>query len=131
MKKKYYYDCPIQALYMNKEFGVQFYISYKNDFSDKKLSFYVDIKNIYNVLIQLLGICNIYKIYVAPESEHIFEPKEGDLGIERNLHTLEPCFFGGTYWFYDNDYLEIKPHPQKVNIIYRNGKHFFNPKEEN
>ena len=131
MEKKYYYDCPIQALYMNKEFGVQFYISYKNDFSDKKLSFYVDIKNIYNVLIQLLGICNIYKIYVAPESEHIFEPEEGDLGIERNLHTLEPCFFGGTYWFYDNDYLEIKPHPQKVDIIYRNGKNFFMPKEEN
>ena len=135
MKKKYYYDCPIQALYMNKEFGVQFYISYKNDFSDKKLSFHVDIKNLYNVLIQLLGIYNQklsgYKIYVTPESEHIFEPKEGDLGIERNLHTLEPCFFGGTYWFYDNDYLETKPHPQKVDIIYRNGKHFFNPKEEN
>jgi len=134
MKKKYY-NCPIQALYMNKEFGVQFYISYKNDFSDKKLSFHVDIENIYNVLIQLLGIYNQklsgYKIYVAPESEHIFEPKKGDLGIERNLHTLEPCFFGGTYWFYDNDYLEIKPHPQKVDIIYRNGKHFFNPKEEN
>lgn len=134
MKKKYY-NCPIQALYMNKEFNVQFYISYKNDFSDKKLSFHVDIENIYNVLIQLLGIYNQKlsnnKIYVAPESEHIFEPKEGDLGIERNLHTLEPCFFGGTYWFYDNDYLEIKPHPQKVDIIYRNGKHFFNPKEEN
>lgn len=130
MKKKYYYDCPIQALYMNKEFGVQFYISYKNDFSDKILSFHVDIKNIYNVLIQLLGIyhqtLSDNKIYVAPESEHIFEPKEGDLGIE-----IEPCFFGGTYWFYDNDYLEIKPHPQKVDIIYRNNKHFFMPKEEN
>lgn len=83
MEKKYY-DCPIQALYMNKEFGVQFYTSYKNDFSDKKLSFHVDIKNIYNVLIQLLGIYNPMvsdnKIFVAPESEHIFEPKDGDIG---------------------------------------------------
>ena len=26
MKKKYYYDCPIQALYMMKEFGVEFFI---------------------------------------------------------------------------------------------------------
>ena len=119
MKKKYYYNCPIQALYMHIEFGVKF---------DTEIKLSVDLSND-NYLKNMTPA--ITKIYVAPESEHIFEPKKGDLGIERNLHTLEPCFSGGTYWFYDNDYLEIKPHPQKVDIIYRNNKHFFNPKEEN
>lgn len=132
MKKKYYYDCPIQALYMNKEFGVQFYISYKNDFSDKKLSFYVDIKNIYNVLIQLLGICNIYKIYVAPESEHIFEPKDGDIG---QMKAVGARFFvkyreGSKEWkeWPGGGYYSDK---NGSDIIYRDGKNFFMPKEEN
>ena len=130
MKKKYYYDCWIQALYMMREFDVKFFtkgfLNIESDFLEMELGYHLTIRDIYGKL------ANDYtKIYVAPESEHIFEPKKGDLGIERNLHTLEPCFFGGTYWFYDNDYLEIKPRPQKVDIIYRNGKHFFNPKEEN
>ena len=130
MNERYYFTCPIKAAYMNHEFGVITYIELSNksriydkyfikDWNHRELE--LDAKDKYH--------CNKY--YVAPESEHIFEPKKGDLGIERNLHTLEPCFFGGTYWFYDNDYLEIKPHPQKVDIIYRNGKNFFNPKEEN
>ena len=34
MKKKYYYDCPIQALYMMKEFGVEFFI--KDDDGERK-----------------------------------------------------------------------------------------------
>ena len=119
MEKKYYYDWPIQALYMHVNFGVKFSIKV---YLEAELWTDNDFKNM---------TPDTTKIYVKPESEHIFEPKKGDLGIERNLHTLEPCFFGGTYWFYDNDYLEIKPHPQKVDIIYRNGKHFFNPKQEN
>ena len=39
MKKKYYYDCLIKALYMNKEFGVKFYTAFKSDFLDKELGF--------------------------------------------------------------------------------------------
>ena len=135
MTKKYFYDCPIKALYMNKEFGVKFYTTFKNDFFEKKLSFHLNFRDIYNALIQLLGACNAsssdYKIYVAPESEHIFEPKEGDIGIERNLHSIETCNFGGKYWAYENQELQTNPHQQRVETIYRNGIHFFNPKEEN
>ena len=136
MKKKYYYDCPIQALYMNKEFGVRFYTSFKSDVLDKKLSFHVDIRDICNVLIELLGIYNPLlsdnKIYVAPESEFNFEPKEGDLGqmkaegarffvkYNESLKEWKEWHCGGYYS--DKNGSEI---------IYRNGKHFFNPKEEN
>ena len=130
MEKKYYYDCPIQALYMMREFRVKFSQAHGSNHADKY--YQIDETELCNFATGAIeDFRGIEQIYVAPESEHIFEPKEGDLGIERNLHTLEPCFFGGTYWFYDNDYLEIKPRPQKVDIIYRNNKHFFNPKEEN
>ena len=130
MKKKYYYDCWIQALYMMKEFDVNFFtkghLDIESDFLEEELGFHLNIRDIYGKLAN-----NNTKIYVAPESEHIFEPKEGDLGIERNLHSMEPCYFSGTYWFYENERVKTNPHQQRVNIIYRNGKHFFNPKEEN
>ena len=130
-KKKYYYDCPIQALYMQKEFGVQFYTIHKSDLSDKKLSFHVDIKNIYNVLIQLLAIYNPMisdnKIYVAPESEHIFEPKEYDIGI----YNGELWTFIARQWVLSNDYEQTESDDFIKNIVERDGKHFFNPKEEN
>ena len=117
MKKKYYYDCPIKALYMMKEFGVKFYTAgfkdVESDFLDKELGFHLNIRDIYGKLAN-----DNTKIYVAPESEHIFEPKTGDLGIERNLHSMEPCYFSGTYWFYENDVLNTRPHQQMVNIIY-------------
>lgn len=129
MKKKYYYDCPIQALYMQKEFGVKFYTIHKSDFSDKKLSFHVDIKNIYNVLIQLLGIYNQKlsdnKIYVAPESEHIFEPKKGDEGRWARKIGAHYANYNGEQW------VSAGIEEKLPDIIYRNGKHFFMPKEEN
>ena len=137
MKKKYYYDCPIKALYMNKEFGVKFYTTFKNDFLDKKSSFHVDFKDIYNVLIELLGAYNASssynKIYVAPESEHIFEPKEDDFGIVKNFNPLIFVRFCSYYnsWVYEGDEYEERFNNDEVNIIYRDGKHFFNPKEEN
>ena len=125
MKKKYYYDCAIKAAYMNHEFGVITYIelSINDKVYDKFL-----IKDWNH---RELRIDEKNKYYVAPESEHIFELKEGDLGIERNLHAIEPCYFSGTYWFYENEGIKTNPHQQRVNIIYRNGEHFFNPKEEN
>ena len=137
MTKKYFYDCPIKALYMNKEFGVKFYTTFKNDFFEKKLSFHLNFRDIYNALIQLLGACNAssidYKIYVAPESEHIFEPKEGDIGIVKNFNPLIFVRFYSYYnsWNYEDDEYGERFNNDEVNIIHRDGKHFFNPKEEN
>jgi len=57
MTKRLYFTCPIKALYMMKEFGVKFSGEdlVFTDFDQKK------------------------PIYIAPESEHIFEPKKGDV----------------------------------------------------
>lgn len=91
MKKKYYYDCPIQALYMHVNFGVKF---------PTELKFIADLSTD-NFSENMTP--DITKIYVKPESEHIFQQREGDIGI----------------------------YQQRVKIIYREGKNFFNPKEEN
>ena len=129
MNKRYYFTCPIKALYMNKEFGVKFYTTFKNDFFEKKLSFHLNFRDIYNALIQLLGACNAsssdYKIYVAPESEHIFEPKKGDEGRWARSIGAHYANYNGEQW------VSAGIEEKLPDIIYRNGKHFFNPKEEN
>ena len=123
MKKKYYYDCLIQALYMNKEFGVKFYTAFKSDFLDKELGFCADIRGIYNVL------SSDNKIYVEPESEHIFEPKDDDLGIYDGGELWR--FITGK-WYFRNDFEDrTEDYDFITNIIKRDNKHFFNPKEEN
>lgn len=131
MNERYYFTCPIKAAYMNHEFGVITYIelSIKSEIYDKYFikdwnhrELGLDAKDKYH--------CNKY--YVAPESEHIFEPKEGDLGqmkaegarffvkySERSKEWKE--WHGGGYYSDKNG----------SDIIYRDGKHFFNPKEEN
>ena len=78
MKKKYYYDCLIQALYMMKEFDVKFFI--KDDDGDDYdfTEWYLNSQNVLELFTELEAFpC---RIYVKSESEHIFEPKDGDLG---------------------------------------------------
>jgi len=121
MEKKYYYDCLIQALYMNIEFGVK---------CDTEIKLSVDLSND-NYLKNMTPA--ITKIYVKPESEHIFEPKEGDIGICDKL--LIPVKFDIKDWvpskmLKKETYYEIKE-TLFVKTVYRNNKHFFNPKEEN
>ena len=76
---KYYYDCPIQALYMMREFDVKFFtkgfLNIESDFLEMELGYHLTIRDIYGKLAN-----DHTKIYVAPESEHIFEPKDGDIG---------------------------------------------------
>ena len=69
------------------------------------------------------------KIYVAPESEHIFEPKEGDLGI----YNGELWTFIARQWVLSNDYEHRTESDDFIkNIIKRDNKHFFAPiTEEN
>lgn len=99
-EKKLYYTCPIQALYMIKEFGVEFV--YENgdgivNLQNLELFAVFDIKSLID------DFKNFGKIYVVKESEYIFEPKQGDMGIESN---------------------------NLVKIIMRNGKQFFMPEQE-
>ena len=120
MNKKYYYDCPIKALYMMKEFGVEFYtkgfLDVESDFLEKELGFHLEIRTLYDKLCQVNS-----KIYVAPESEHIFEPKERDKD-ENGL------FFDGRHWTNGFSYA-ISFEQSKTS--FRFGKQFFMPEVEN
>lgn len=128
---KLYFTDPIKALYTMREFGVKFYIlgavvSTVDLHTGKKTfvgQIQIDFQEEY--LDQVLGssadIGNLKgKIYVAKESEHIFEPKDGDIGI-RNDEILS----------YKNCHWNIMVSGKlEVDIIMRDGKHFFNPENE-
>lgn len=81
-----YYDCPIEAAYMVQNFGVEIEAGYKDD----KLG-YIIKRGQYNngdwfeIILDsrrsrlLAGYEQPDFYFVHPDSEHIFEPKEGDL----------------------------------------------------
>jgi hypothetical protein len=108
MSKRYYYTDAIVALYMMK-FGVKY------DFENKE------------GLIRIIKTPEIRrdnfmrKIYVAKESEHIFEPKTGD----RDENGL---FFDGKDWTNGFSYA-ISSEQSKTS--FRFGKQFFMPEVEN
>jgi hypothetical protein len=111
MSKRYYYIDAIVALYMMKEFGVEY------DFENEE------------GLIRIIKTPEIRrdncmrKIYVDKESEHIFEPKKHDLGI--NLVFSDSLYFDGLDWFIKN--IKFK----NADIIMRGQKQFFMPEVEN
>ena len=122
MTKKYYYDCSIQALYMHINFGVKF---------NTEVRLIADLTtdpNDYKIMTP-----DITKIYVLPESEHIFQLKSDDFGIVKNSNPLIFVRFSSYYnsWNYEGDEYEERFDNNEVNIIYRDGKLFFSPKEEN
>ena len=131
MKKKYYYDCPIKALYMHIEFGVKFSEAHGANHADK--FFQINETQLCDFATKAIeDFRGIEQIYVAPESEHIFEPKEGDLG---QMKAEKARFFvkyneSSKEWkeWHCGGYYSDK---NGSDIIYRNGKNFFNPKEEN
>jgi hypothetical protein len=114
-----------------KEFDVKFFI--KDDDGDDYdfTEWYLNSQNVLELFTELEAFpC---RIYVKSESEHIFEPKEGDFGIVKNFNPLIFVRFRSNYnsWGYEGDEYYEQFNNDEVNIIYRNGKHFFNPKEEN
>lgn len=120
MTKKYYYDCPIQALYMMKEFGVKFlHWIYPSIHKTEMELLPVGISYLENIIPYFnhkYAFEN--RFIVAPESEHIFEPKVKDYGLDSQEYLVA---HNGVNW----------GSPHNVRIIIREGKHFFNPKEEN
>lgn len=101
---KYYYDCPIEAAYMAKNFGMQFrstrnqvlYFDGGSDFRSEK-------------------DCGIYGgeyYFLAPESLALLEPREGDIV---KINPPE----GRSQWLpvdYINDELVIKFDDEKIGI---------------
>jgi hypothetical protein len=113
MSKRYYYNSPIKALYMMKEFGVKY-----------------DFENEEN-LIRIIKTPEIRrdnfmrKIYVAKESEHIFEPKKRDEGRWARPVGAHYANHNGEQWVSAG----IEPNPPE--IIMRDNKQFFMPEVEN
>jgi hypothetical protein len=126
-----YYTCPIKALYMMKEFGVKTYMEAKiiascNLTTGEITKGGVDIFSFEEYFDDILGNDlealnnNDIKIYVATESEHIFEPKEGDKD-ENGL------FFDGRHW---TDGFSYAISLEQSKTSFRFGKQFFMPEVE-
>lgn len=122
---KYYYDCPIQALYMMVKFGVDL----KDFLYPRELIESMQGKNLFPKV----------KIYVAKQSEHIFEPKINDIVLYKNNLGLwlgdsvkKSWAKEGIGELYDYQYNMIREKVDKSlqKIIMRDNKNFFMPKQE-
>jgi hypothetical protein len=120
MSKKYYYTCPIKALYMMKEFGVKFSEAHGANHADRY--YQIDEAQLCDFITQAIeDFRGIEQIYVAKESEHIFEPKKGDKD-ENGL------FFDGKHW---TDGISYAISSEQSKTSFRFGKQFFMPEVEN
>jgi len=123
MSKGYYYICPIKALYMMKEFEVLFYLHdgessthpfIRNDEDESEIADH-----------ELLERCEGYnKIYIEERSEHIFEPKKGDLA-HYDLNG------GSGVYQFTNKPIRWAEGVTNIQIIRRDNKQFFMPEVEN
>lgn len=121
MKNRRYFTCPIQAIYMAKEFGVMYIVGDQAHYSYKDF-----LDHTFNHLNRR------EKFYVATESEAIFDYKEGDLmQYDFNHHKNEIKTIGKAskihflFESYSLDQLQNKK------IIMRDNKHFFMGELEN
>lgn len=121
MTKRLYYTCPIQALYMQLNFGVGLYFETKDGDVDFNPQEYAD-----NVDLWLSGYNGRTKIYVENESEHILEPKEGDI-VDRVDPTPHNNFYKATL----GDVNAFKTGNWNLRIIMRDNKQFFQAEVEN
>jgi len=101
MSKKYYYTDAIVALYMMKEFGVEFYVDRSDGISglnshnihtaDKtKVSLEEYFKENNNNIFLILEDSQDLAFTVKKESEHIFEPTEPEIIMRDNKHFFAP-----------------------------------------
>ena len=117
-----YYTCPIEALYMMKNFRVEFYTKHFLDieynFREKELGAHPTINSIIN------DFERDRKIYVAKESEHIFEPQEGDYGVMTTRLGMSLLIYKNSDWVgHASNGFEIK-------ICSRNNKQFLMAQKE-
>ncbi len=112
---KYYYDDPLAAAYMAREFSVVYHYSHRTyNWSD---------------INWLLLIENQEEFIIHPDSLHIFDPKEGDLvNFITKIGYVDHCG-----QIAQNEWNEVVCYNIKTDdykIIQRDGKSFFWPKIE-
>src|SRR3990167_869786 len=121
-KPRRYFKCPVQVLYMMREFCVEF-----NGWHERHGEYAVNQEDI---------IKNFHKyieepLYVDPESESIFEPKEYDLGVamrEDGMGTTGIYSVNHKCWTNGNFRISPAYHPR---IIMRDSIQFFSGELEN
>lgn len=129
-----YYDDPLAAAYMAREFGVR--LGYPQDNKDYPFVEICDTRYEYLMLSDAKG-----KYYIHPDSLAVFEPKEGDLVWNQyrgevgyiqqiNMYPENPCVAL-------SDNLEPRKDDHKIwsygsihRIIQRDNKQFFMAKRE-
>ena len=123
MSKRYYYTCPIKTAYMNHEFGVITYVelSIESEIFDK---YFIKDWNHRELKLDPKEKHCRDKYYVAEESEHIFEPKKGDLA-HYDLNG------GSGVYQFTNKPIRWAEGVTNIQIIRRDNKQFFYPEVEN
>ena len=113
---KLYYDDPLIAAYMGREFGVEF----ENE--DETATFVMEGGAEYATLSQIQQCVLHHKYYIHPDSYHIFEPRGDDIGIADGIL----CHYYKSYkeWIGTDD---LETAFCTAEIIMRDGKHFMMP----
>lgn len=124
---RYYYECPIEAAYMAKEFGVKFVDRVGNGLKPV-------IK--FNQLTWrfVVGSDDYLRenLFVNKESETLFEPKLFDLGycLKHDAAVIYQSFKKDEFgWIGDGKNYGLY-YDEECQIIMRDGKHFFSPNKE-
>lgn len=129
--KKLYYDCPIEAAYMAKNFGVRLQRVNPTQLVEEDL--YKEYNHPAHMANLRLFDCMEkawQKIYVHPDSLSIFEPSIKDIGIDEANELMEYSNFAGTFWFSIDQQQGGSAAKGLVKIIKRGNKLFISPKIE-
>jgi hypothetical protein len=125
---KLYYDCPIKALYMMKEFEVDLQqFLYPDPLANERKLMHIG----YNTLLSDLPYWkeefkNKNRFYIESGSEHIFEPKHGDLNQDGDMFNSDiNCSDPRGAWEEIGQNDSHKHDDRFDEIIRRESKHFF------
>lgn len=137
--KRLYFTCRIKALYMMKEFGVKFEWRQKVKCSEYDIFHEYKVGDLISDELKYGKISDA--IYVAIESEHIFEPEEGDIGLltekwsrGEEYYIVERKHWGSLNLKHNYKWFKGKEEvctTKKVEITMRDNTQFFMPEVEN
>ncbi len=122
---KLFYSDPLAAAYMTREHGVKVVVADNEDVvqSVSDIAFDYAFESLVEHDEELL--------YVHPDSEHIFEPQEGDIILHGDWHLEVMDVTDDNYSVYlCIDPVELEETDKYVSIIQRNSKPFFMPEVE-
>lgn len=136
---KYYYDDPLQVAYMAREFGVKYQTKYMGIEGADIDSMYGELaatKGCVELRLSLFGLDAELgsmpkdKVYIHPDSLHIFEPQVGDMVLNNRVggvNVLTVTDIAPRYAYQVHYSLAIE---LNLIIIQRQNKAFFMPKSE-